>query len=30
MLSLLKTHPALKVVNGAVVDLPSPANISRW
>jgi ubiquinol-cytochrome c reductase cytochrome b subunit len=26
--SVLKTHPALKIVNGALTDLPSPANIS--
>lgn len=28
MSSILKTHPVLKIVNGALVDLPSPANIS--
>jgi hypothetical protein len=28
MTSVLKTHPALKIVRGALVDLPSPANIS--
>jgi len=28
MVSVLKTHPALKIVNGALIDLPSPANIS--
>ncbi len=29
MFSLIKTHPVLKIVNGSLVDLPSPANISR-
>ena len=28
MFSLLKTHPLLKIINGSLVDLPSPANIS--
>jgi ubiquinol-cytochrome c reductase cytochrome b subunit len=28
MISVLKTHPALKIVNGVLIDLPSPANIS--
>jgi len=28
MVSVLKAHPALKIVNGALIDLPSPANIS--
>ena len=25
-----KTHPILKIVNGAVVDLPAPSNLSVW
>ena len=28
MFSVLLQHPVLRMVNGAVVDLPSPANIS--
>uniref|UniRef100_D0PRA7 Cytochrome b n=11 Tax=Rastrelliger TaxID=70445 RepID=D0PRA7_RASBR len=30
MASLRKTHPLLKIANDALVDLPSPANISAW
>nr|YP_010947985.1 cytochrome b [Nomeus gronovii]WMI34922.1 cytochrome b [Nomeus gronovii] len=30
MASLRKTHPLLKIVNSAVIDLPSPSNISVW
>ena len=30
MASLRKTHPLLKIVNHAVIDLPSPSNISVW
>nr|YP_003127030.1 cytochrome b [Psenes cyanophrys]BAE91974.1 cytochrome b [Psenes cyanophrys]BAH97921.1 cytochrome b [Psenes cyanophrys] len=30
MASLRKTHPLLKIVNDAVIDLPSPSNISVW
>nr|WNH21139.1 cytochrome b [Sufflamen bursa] len=30
MASLRKTHPLLKIANGAVVDLPTPSNISAW
>lgn len=30
MFSIWKTHPVLKIVNGALIDLPSPANISTW
>ena len=26
----MKTHPLLKIVNGSLVDLPSPRNISSW
>lgn len=29
MTSIRKTHPVLKIVNGSLVELPSPANISR-
>lgn len=28
MISILKTHPVLKIARGALVDLPSPANLS--
>nr|BBB04364.1 cytochrome b [Conocara sp. ASIZP P0913760] len=30
MASLRKTHPLLKMVNDAVIDLPTPSNISFW
>lgn len=30
MFSIIKNHPVLKIVNRALVDLPSPANISSW
>nr|QJS52772.1 cytochrome b [Zenarchopterus buffonis] len=30
MANLRKTHPLLKIANDAVVDLPTPANISAW
>nr|AFW20039.1 cytochrome b [Chilatherina bulolo]AFW20040.1 cytochrome b [Chilatherina bulolo] len=30
MTNLRKTHPLLKIANGALVDLPTPANISAW
>nr|ABB54813.1 cytochrome b [Lepidocybium flavobrunneum] len=30
MASLRKTHPLLKIANDALVDLPSPSNISVW
>nr|YP_010272302.1 cytochrome b [Malacocottus gibber]UKE79929.1 cytochrome b [Malacocottus gibber]WMN13886.1 cytochrome b [Malacocottus zonurus]BAD08382.1 cytochrome b [Malacocottus zonurus] len=30
MASLRKTHPLLKIANSAVVDLPTPSNISAW
>nr|YP_009764057.1 cytochrome b [Synchiropus sycorax]QIS89408.1 cytochrome b [Synchiropus sycorax] len=30
MASLRKSHPLLKIVNNAVVDLPAPSNISVW
>nr|BAI48881.1 cytochrome b [Oryzias latipes] len=30
MANLRKTHPLLKIANDALVDLPSPSNISVW
>jgi len=30
MISIMKTHPALKILNGALVDLPSPSIITSW
>nr|AFM54300.1 cytochrome b [Labeobarbus nedgia] len=30
MASLRKTHPLIKIVNDALVDLPAPSNISVW
>nr|WNH22426.1 cytochrome b [Laemonema barbatulum] len=30
MTNLRKTHPLLKIVNNALVDLPTPSNISAW
>nr|AAK82362.1 cytochrome b [Phascolopsis gouldii] len=27
---LRKSHPLIKVINGSLIDLPSPANISSW
>nr|AAK71855.1 cytochrome b [Pseudobarbus phlegethon] len=30
MASLRKTHPLIKIANGALVDLPTPPNISSW
>nr|YP_010397953.1 cytochrome b [Rasbora paviana]UQJ79191.1 cytochrome b [Rasbora paviana] len=30
MASLRKTHPLTKIVNDALIDLPTPANISAW
>nr|Q9B2C4.1 RecName: Full=Cytochrome b; AltName: Full=Complex III subunit 3; AltName: Full=Complex III subunit III; AltName: Full=Cytochrome b-c1 complex subunit 3; AltName: Full=Ubiquinol-cytochrome-c reductase complex cytochrome b subunit [Pethia conchonius]AAK12998.1 cytochrome b [Pethia conchonius] len=30
MASLRKTHPLIKIANGALVDLPAPSNISSW
>nr|ARS00847.1 cytochrome b [Salminus brasiliensis] len=30
MANLRKTHPLLKIVNNALIDLPAPANISAW
>nr|YP_009158718.1 cytochrome b [Heliconius clysonymus]AKO73363.1 cytochrome b [Heliconius clysonymus] len=25
-----KTHPIMKIINGSLIDLPSPSNISSW
>nr|WAX37280.1 cytochrome b [Auzakia danava] len=25
-----KTHPVIKIINGSLIDLPSPSNISSW
>nr|BAI76993.1 cytochrome b [Antennarius striatus] len=30
MTSLRKTHPIFKIVNNAIIDLPTPLNISVW
>nr|NP_739632.1 cytochrome b [Aphredoderus sayanus]BAC23163.1 cytochrome b [Aphredoderus sayanus] len=30
MTNLRKTHPLLKIINDALVDLPAPSNISAW
>nr|YP_009059839.1 cytochrome b [Citharoides macrolepidotus]BAP58924.1 cytochrome b [Citharoides macrolepidotus] len=30
MTSLRKTHPLLKMTNDAVIDLPTPSNLSAW
>lgn len=30
MATLRTTHPLIKIVNGALVDLPAPSNISAW
>nr|UPL65725.1 cytochrome b [Enoplops sibiricus] len=27
---LRKTHPLLKIINGSLIDLPTPSNISLW
>nr|QVT11068.1 cytochrome b [Psilogramma menephron] len=27
---LRKTHPILKIINGSLIDLPTPSNISAW
>nr|WDR47307.1 cytochrome b [Parnassius mercurius] len=29
-LPLRKTHPLFKIINGSLIDLPSPSNISLW
>nr|YP_009536829.1 cytochrome b [Dendrolimus houi]AQM57862.1 cytochrome b [Dendrolimus houi]UIX22018.1 cytochrome b [Dendrolimus houi]UKB89065.1 cytochrome b [Dendrolimus houi] len=28
--SLRKTHPIIKIINGSLIDLPTPSNISTW
>nr|YP_010326958.1 cytochrome b [Chorodna fulgurita]UNP54206.1 cytochrome b [Chorodna fulgurita] len=28
--NLRKTHPIIKIINGSLIDLPSPSNISSW
>nr|YP_010564381.1 cytochrome b [Xestia dilatata]UYX62404.1 cytochrome b [Xestia dilatata] len=28
--NIRKTHPILKIINGSLIDLPSPSNISAW
>nr|YP_009236806.1 cytochrome b [Telchinia polis]AMJ17263.1 cytochrome b [Telchinia polis] len=28
--STRKTHPVIKIINGSLIDLPSPSNISTW
>jgi len=30
MINIRKTHPLVKIINNALVDLPAPANISSW
>nr|YP_007626354.1 cytochrome b [Naemorhedus baileyi]AEP21701.1 cytochrome b [Naemorhedus baileyi]AGA63730.1 cytochrome b [Naemorhedus baileyi]AGA63732.1 cytochrome b [Naemorhedus baileyi]AJJ48773.1 cytochrome b [Naemorhedus baileyi] len=30
MTSIRKTHPLMKIVNNAFIDLPTPSNISSW
>jgi len=30
MIVLRKSHPLIKIVNGSLIDLPSPINISAW
>nr|YP_010472682.1 cytochrome b [Carea varipes]UVH65806.1 cytochrome b [Carea varipes] len=29
-INLWKSHPILKIINGSLIDLPSPSNISSW
>ncbi|TQS31302.1 cytochrome b (mitochondrion) [Mamestra configurata] len=29
-ITIRKTHPILKIINGSLIDLPSPSNISAW
>nr|YP_009110423.1 cytochrome b [Striacosta albicosta]AIX11767.1 cytochrome b [Striacosta albicosta] len=29
-MTIRKTHPILKIINGSLIDLPSPSNISAW
>nr|YP_010526932.1 cytochrome b [Phyllosphingia dissimilis]UXR12256.1 cytochrome b [Phyllosphingia dissimilis] len=28
--SMRKTHPIIKIINGSLIDLPTPSNISLW
>nr|YP_010192712.1 cytochrome b [Dodona maculosa]QZP40866.1 cytochrome b [Dodona maculosa] len=28
--SMRKTHPIMKIINGSLIDMPSPSNISSW
>lgn len=28
--SIRKTHPIIKIINGSLIDLPTPSNISSW
>nr|YP_010327114.1 cytochrome b [Abrostola triplasia]UNP54376.1 cytochrome b [Abrostola triplasia] len=28
--NIRKTHPIIKIINGSLIDLPSPSNISAW
>nr|QII42119.1 cytochrome b [Promalactis odaiensis] len=28
--AIRKTHPILKIINGSLIDLPTPSNISSW
>nr|ACB77957.1 cytochrome b [Ovis vignei arkal] len=30
MINIRKTHPPMKIVNNAFIDLPAPSNISSW
>uniref|UniRef100_UPI00315D3FA1 cytochrome b n=1 Tax=Synanthedon bicingulata TaxID=3138307 RepID=UPI00315D3FA1 len=29
-LMIRKTHPVIKIINGSLIDLPTPSNISSW
>nr|YP_009434373.1 cytochrome b [Athetis lepigone]ATE89016.1 cytochrome b [Athetis lepigone]ATE89029.1 cytochrome b [Athetis lepigone]ATE89042.1 cytochrome b [Athetis lepigone]ATE89055.1 cytochrome b [Athetis lepigone]ATE89068.1 cytochrome b [Athetis lepigone] len=29
-MNIRKTHPIIKIINGSLIDLPSPSNISIW
>nr|WMQ78054.1 cytochrome b [Cymatophoropsis trimaculata] len=29
-ITMRKTHPIFKIINGSLIDLPSPSNISSW
>nr|QOQ85453.1 cytochrome b [Phocoena phocoena]QOQ85492.1 cytochrome b [Phocoena phocoena]QOQ85505.1 cytochrome b [Phocoena phocoena]UFK29352.1 cytochrome b [Phocoena phocoena] len=30
MINIRKTHPLMKIINDALIDLPAPSNISSW